>query len=131
MQATLLFLNDIGTSEVMFIMAAVLMLFGSKSIPGIAKTLGKGMREVKAASDEIKRDIQDSAMEMKRNMNMPDMDIPSIDIVKEIEKPLKTIANPIKEISQSIINSPNSSTSTKFEPTKLVDEIDVNTTKAE
>jgi len=128
MQITLLFLNDIGTSEVFFIMAAVLMLFGSKSIPGIAKTLGKGMREVKAASDEIKRDIQDSALEMKRNMNMPDLDIPKIDIVKELEAPLKEISDPVKEITQSIENSPNSN-STKFEPTKLVDEVDLNETK--
>jgi len=130
MQMTLLFLNDIGTSEVLFIMAAVLMLFGSKSIPGIAKNLGRGMREVKAASDEIKRDIQDSAMEMKRNMNMPDLDVPSIDIVKEIEKPLKAISNPVKEISKSIINAPNRSSSTKIEPTKLVDEEDLNETKS-
>ena len=130
MQATFLFLNDIGTSEVLFIMAAVLMLFGSKSIPGIAKNLGRGMREVKAASDEIKRDIQDSAMEMKRNMNMPDMNVPSIDIVKEIEAPLKVISNPVKEISKSIINSPNTTSSTKFEPNKLVDETDLNKTKS-
>jgi sec-independent protein translocase protein TatA len=129
MQITILFLNDIGTSEVMFIMAAVLIMFGSKSIPGIAKNLGRGIREVKAATDEIKRDIQDSAMEMKRNMNMPDLDIPSIDIVKEIEAPLKKISNPVKEISDSIINSPNS-TSTKFEPKKLVDEVDLNETKS-
>jgi len=130
MQTTLLFLNDIGTSEVLFIMAAVLMLFGSKSIPGIAKNLGRGMREVKAASDEIKRDIQDSAMEMKRSMNMPDLDVPSIDIVKEIETPLKEIATPVKEINDSIINSPNTSSSTKFEPAKLVDEVDLNETKS-
>jgi len=129
MQITVLFLNDIGTSEVLFIMAAVLMMFGSKSIPGIAKNLGRGMREVKAASDEIKRDIQDSAMEMKRNMNMPDLNMPTVDIIKEIEKPLKTIANPVKEISKSILNSPNTTSSTKFEPNKLVDEVDSNETK--
>jgi sec-independent protein translocase protein TatA len=130
MQTTILFLNDIGTSEVLFIMAAVLIMFGSKSIPGIAKNLGRGIREVKTATDEIKRDIQDSAMEMKRNMNMPDLDIPSIDIVKEIEAPLKVISNPVKEISKSIINSPNTTSSTKFEPNKLVDETDLNETKS-
>jgi sec-independent protein translocase protein TatA len=129
MQITILFLNDIGTSEVLFIMTAVLIMFGSKSIPGIAKNLGRGIREVKAATDEIKRDIQDSAMEMKRNMNMPDLNIPSIDIVKEIEAPLKGISNPVKEITDSIINSPNSK-STKFEPTKLVDEVDLNEKKS-
>ena len=129
MQITILFLNDIGTSEVIFIMTAVLIMFGSKSIPGIAKNLGRGIREVKAATDEIKRDIQDSAMEMKRNMNMPDLDIPSIDIAKEIEAPLKNISNPVKEISDSIINSTNS-TSTKFEPKKLVVEVDLNETNS-
>ena len=58
----LLFLNSIGGFEVMFILLAVLMLFGSKSVPGLAKSLGKGMREIRSASNEIKRDIQNSTL---------------------------------------------------------------------
>ena len=89
---TLLFLNSIGTTEVIFILMAVLMLFGSKSIPGLAKTLGKGMREIKTASNEIKRDIQNSTLEMRKDLNM--------------ENPLKDFENPLKDI-EKLINEPS------------------------
>ena len=95
----ILFLNDIGTSEVVFILIAVLLLFGSKGLPSIAKNLGRGMREIKTATDEIKQDIQQSAVEMKRNMNMPDLEL------EKIKKPIETLKNPIKEISKSIIDT--------------------------
>lgn len=67
----LLFLNSLGTGEVLFILLVVLLLFGSKSIPSMAKGLGKGMREIQNASNEIKRDIQNSVMDMKREINLP------------------------------------------------------------
>lgn len=80
----LLFLNSIGGLELIFIMLAVLMLFGSKSIPGIAKTLGRGMREIRTASDEIKRDIQNSALDMRKDLNIEN---PLNDVKKMIEEP--------------------------------------------
>jgi len=80
---TLLFLNSIGGGEVIFILLAVLMLFGAKSIPGLAKTLGKSMREIRTASSEIKRDIQNSALEMRKDLNIEN---PLKDIKKDIEK---------------------------------------------
>jgi TatA/E family protein of Tat protein translocase len=70
----LLFLNSIGTGEFILIILVILMLFGSKGIPDIVKNLGKGMREIKAASDEIKQDIQNSALEMRRDLNVPTID---------------------------------------------------------
>lgn len=87
----LLFLNDIGTSELLFVMVVVLMLFGAKNIPSIAKTLGRGMREVKQASDDIKRDIAKSATEMRRDMNMSD----SIDQIKK----------PFEDIQKKVLDS--------------------------
>jgi sec-independent protein translocase protein TatA len=104
MNQPLLFLNDVATSEVVFILLAVLMLFGAKSIPSLAKNLGRGMREIKTATDEIKSDITKSAMDMKRDMNMGDIDI-SLD---QIKKPLDALKDPIKEIGKSIIEAPKS-----------------------
>jgi TatA/E family protein of Tat protein translocase len=87
----LLFLNSIGTGEFILIILVVLMLFGSKGVPDIVKNLGKGMREIKAASDEIKRDIQNSALEMRRDLNMPSVDeLGKNSELKEIEDLLKT-----------------------------------------
>jgi len=80
----ILFLNSVGGFEVMFILLAVLMLFGSKSIPGLAKTLGKGMREMKTASNEIRRDIQNSTAEMRKDLNIQN---PLDEMKKLIEQP--------------------------------------------
>ena len=55
----------IGGTEIFFIILLVVMLFGSKKIPEIAKGLGKMMREVKDASNEINREIKDSSKEIK------------------------------------------------------------------
>ena len=51
----------IGGPEILIIMLVVVMLFGSKKIPEIARTLGKGIREMKDASNDIRREIRSSA----------------------------------------------------------------------
>lgn len=56
MYENLLFLN-IGAQETVLIVFAILLLFGGKKLPELAKGLGKGMREFKDASDGVKREI--------------------------------------------------------------------------
>jgi TatA/E family protein of Tat protein translocase len=46
----ILFLGDIGGSEVMLIMVVILIFFGANKIPELARGLGKGIREFKDAS---------------------------------------------------------------------------------
>ena len=43
-----------GGSEIILILLAVLVLFGADKLPGSARTLGKGILEVKKATDDIK-----------------------------------------------------------------------------
>ncbi|MCB0839268.1 MAG: twin-arginine translocase TatA/TatE family subunit [Bacteroidetes bacterium] len=50
-----------GGSEWILILLAVLLLFGAKKIPELARGLGKGIREFKDASREIKREIESEA----------------------------------------------------------------------
>lgn len=54
-----LFLN-IGGPEMILIFLAVLLLFGGKKLPELARGLGKGLREFKDASDGIKREIHNN-----------------------------------------------------------------------
>jgi sec-independent protein translocase protein TatA len=61
------FLN-IGAGELVVIVLFVLLFFGSKSIPDLARTLGKGMREIKNASDAVKREITDSVKATDDNL---------------------------------------------------------------
>ncbi len=65
----LLFL-DFSGGEFLLIAVVFLMFFGSKSIPGMARSLGKAMRQFKEAAGEVQRDIQESA-----NLNLKDIDL--------------------------------------------------------
>ena len=51
----------ISGAEIFFILFIVVMVFGADKIPGIARGLGKGMRQLKDATDDIKREIQKTA----------------------------------------------------------------------
>ena len=57
------FIGGLGGTEVMLILLAILLLFGAKKIPELARGLGKGIREFKDATKEIKNDIENSAKE--------------------------------------------------------------------
>lgn len=54
------FLGGLGGQEVMLILLVILIFFGAKKIPELARGLGKGIREFKDATKEIKDDIEDS-----------------------------------------------------------------------
>ncbi len=56
MKPVLLFLN-LGGSETMIILFAILLLFGGKKLPELARGLGKGIREFKDASEGVKQEI--------------------------------------------------------------------------
>ena len=56
---------DVSGGEIVVILMFVLIFFGSKKIPEMARGLGKGIREIKDASDSIKREIQKEGNKMK------------------------------------------------------------------
>lgn len=51
----------ISGAEIFVILLIVVMLFGSEKLPEIARGLGKGMRQIKDATNDIKREIKNSA----------------------------------------------------------------------
>lgn len=57
MNALLLFIGGIGGPEVLLILAVILIFFGAKKIPELARGLGRGMREFKDATREITDEI--------------------------------------------------------------------------
>ena len=60
----------IGGPEIVVVLLFIVMFFGSKKIPELAKGLGKAMREVKDASNEIKKEIRDSATSIKDDFDV-------------------------------------------------------------
>jgi TatA/E family protein of Tat protein translocase len=59
------FLIGISGGEIIVVFLFILIFFGADKIPGFARTLGRTIRQVKDATGEIKRDIQNSAKDVK------------------------------------------------------------------
>jgi TatA/E family protein of Tat protein translocase len=53
----------IGFQEMLIILVVVLIFFGPKRLPDLAKSLGKGIAEFKKASDEVRKGIEDAVKE--------------------------------------------------------------------
>ena len=58
-----LLLEGISAGELIFVFLVVLLFFGSKSIPNMARSLGRGMRQLRDASQQIQDDIKTAAFE--------------------------------------------------------------------
>jgi sec-independent protein translocase protein TatA len=100
----LLFLNDIAGSEVLLIIFFVLMFFGSKSIPGLAKTLGRTFRQIREASNDLQSEIKKTTGEMTGNMNLNA-------ILKETEEELR---QPLDQMAIELDNA------IKYDPPSLM-----------
>ncbi|WP_242927989.1 Sec-independent protein translocase subunit TatA/TatB [Pontibacter vulgaris] len=61
------FIGGLGGTEVILILFAILLLFGAKRIPELAKGLGRGIREFKDAAKDIKNDVEHSANDTNNN----------------------------------------------------------------
>tara|TARA_B110001454_G_scaffold185081_1_gene181109 strand:+ start:122 stop:310 length:189 start_codon:yes stop_codon:yes gene_type:complete len=53
--------SGIGTFEILIILFIILLLFGAKKLPELAKGLGKGINEFKKASSDIKEEVKKAA----------------------------------------------------------------------
>ena len=100
MFGTILFISG---QEIIFAVLIALLLFGSKEIPKLARTFGKGMKEFKRATDDIKREfetaspeVMDDFKDIKNNLTKDATDIKknltkdANDIVKGVKKNLDT-----------------------------------------
>ncbi|HEX8350153.1 MAG TPA: twin-arginine translocase TatA/TatE family subunit [Hymenobacter sp.] len=72
-----LFLGDIGGSELILIMVVILIFFGANKIPELARGLGKGIREFKDASREIQNEFQNSGQPPQQHYDAPNYQAPA------------------------------------------------------
>lgn len=56
-----MFAAFLGGWEIVLILAVVLILFGAKKLPELAKGLGQGIKEFKKASNEVTSELQRAA----------------------------------------------------------------------
>ena len=90
----ILFLSDVAGSEVLLILVFILIFFGSKSIPGIAKTFGRTIRQIKDASQDLQDEIKKSTGDMKGDLNLEGL---FQDTRREIEQPFEEYASDLEE----------------------------------
>jgi sec-independent protein translocase protein TatA len=60
-----------GFFEIGFLLFIAYLLFGPKKLPEIARTLGKGMAELKRASNELKRSLEEEISNLDRYPETP------------------------------------------------------------
>lgn len=82
----------IGGPEIFVIMVFVVVVFGADKIPEIARGLGKGIRQVKDATNDIKREINDSAQ--KQGIDT--------EIVSDINKEVNEVKDNIDDLTGPI-----------------------------
>ena len=85
----------ISGPEIVVIMLIVVMVFGADKIPEIARGLGKGMRQVKDASNDLKKEIKDSSEKNKIDT----------DIAKDFNKEVTAVKDDIEDITGPIKRS--------------------------
>ena len=70
-------MGSIGWSEIIVILLVVLLLFGSKRIPELARALGKASHEFKRAKDSILKEGEELLDEAENAAAKEDSDKPS------------------------------------------------------
>ena len=62
-----------GGSEWIFIILAIVLLFGGKKIPELMKGIGKGMREFKDAKENVKSEIEEGMKEKDKEQEIREL----------------------------------------------------------
>jgi len=88
-QATYLFISG---PEIALILFIVVMVFGADKIPEIARGLGKGMRTLKDATNDIKHEISKSAEDHGIDTS----------ITKGVDEELKKVKDELEEFTGSV-----------------------------
>jgi sec-independent protein translocase protein TatA len=91
--STFLTILFIGGTEVIFILFIIVLVFGADKIPDIARGLGKGMRALRDATNDIKHEVTKSAQESN---------IVDTEVTKSIQEELNQVKDEIEDFSGSI-----------------------------
>ena len=92
----ILLLGMPGGGELFFIVLVIIMFFGSKKIPELARALGKGMKELKNATNDIQREITESSNPISDIKDAVDVKKQVKDLMKE--EPVQSSFSEEKEV---------------------------------
>ena len=91
----------ISGPEIFVILLIVVMVFGADKLPEIARGLGKGMRQIKDATNDIKREIKNSAEKHEIDI---DVAAKVRDEVSKVKDNLEDFSKPVSKIKDKIID---------------------------
>ncbi len=87
----------ISGQEIFIIVIIAVMLFGADKIPDLARGLGKGMRQIKDATNDVKREINKSAKGNGLDTEfIKDIKDSVDDVKKSVTNNFKDLTGPIK-----------------------------------
>lgn len=96
----------ISGAEIFVILLIVVMVFGADKLPEIARGLGKGMRHIKNATNDIKREINTSAEKNKLDIDVASKMRDEVNKVKgnfdDFSRPVKKIKDDIEDFTGSV-----------------------------
>jgi sec-independent protein translocase protein TatA len=98
----ILFLSSIAGSEILVILLFILIFFGAKSIPGMSRSLGRGIRQIKDASQEIQDEIRKTTGDMKKDM---DLNRTLQEATENFKKPFDSIASDLNRETNEVQRS--------------------------
>jgi len=79
---------DLGTQELIVIFIVAFLVFGPKKLPELGRTLGKGIRELKAAMRGVKDTFEDVGSEVTEEIKGAKSDLEE-SIYKSIESDIE------------------------------------------
>ena len=87
----------ISGAEIFIILVIVVMLFGADKLPEIARGLGKGMQQLKNATNEVKKEITDGAKKQGIDTDLgKDLKNEVTNIKKKVQDNIDDLTGPIK-----------------------------------
>ena len=87
----------ISGSEIFIILVIVVMLFGADKLPELARGLGKGMQQLKNATNEVKKEITEGAKKQGIDTNLTsDIQKEVTNIKKKVQDNIDDLTGPIK-----------------------------------
>jgi sec-independent protein translocase protein TatA len=114
--AILLFFSNLFSTDMILIVIVALVLFGGDKLPEIARTLGKGLRDFKEASEGVKREINNQIYAYEEKKQDQKLDEIAKSHQEAQEKPAETIAESHSPVANTIPYSEGTYTETPVAP---------------
>jgi sec-independent protein translocase protein TatA len=89
----------LGVTEVLVILVVAFLLFGPQQLPEVGRQVGKAVKGLKEATDDIRKSVEPELNLMQAEMKSVEQDLESS--MKEAEESIKSQAEPAEEAKKT------------------------------